>query len=256
MYRLFFRGIHNLLDTARELLLQILCIITIRIDLYFRNIDRIIDDLAGFQIFIRPYFNNTISLFAKLSVFFLLIRTERLIKHLQFQCLLYIGAVTKPQDQLITCLDTLVRHTGLMIQICQFKCPFLCIFLLLQFTQDSNLFRNRFAFCTAQMIAQDVFECIVRRNLNKFIIILLCLVKLLGLNCNLSQSINNLLSNRRSVICHEKQFFTILITPVLLVDLPDQHQRIHIAHLSPIDPISDLRRCRIVFLSGERLYLI
>ena len=76
-------------------------------------------------------------------VLLLLKRSQGLIFHLQFHGLIDIFPFTEPEDQVITLLQALGSHTGLMVKFCQFIGPFLYILCLLEIFKSLDLLRQR-----------------------------------------------------------------------------------------------------------------
>ena len=82
-------------------------------------------DLTGVQDLIGADLRHTVAALLEMAVLVLLHLVERLVDHLHLKGTLHIRTVTKPEDDLITQIDTLIYLHGLVIEIGKFICPLL-----------------------------------------------------------------------------------------------------------------------------------
>ena len=142
-YSLFLCRIHDLLHALGNFLLKIYCIKPFRIYFDWWNRYRIVFILSRILHFIHIDMRQPISgffRFAECTVLLLLRLCQWLIKHLKFQCTLYIWTITKPKNQFITGLNALFTHSCFVIQISQLISPFFGILLFFQFFKDRYQF--------------------------------------------------------------------------------------------------------------------
>ena len=246
----FFGCIHDLLHTLCNFRLKIDGIKPFCVYFYFWNCDRIMHGLPGTRHLLHINVCQTCSVIfclTKRPILFFLCFRQWLIQHFQFQCTLYIWPVSKPENQLITCINTLLTHPCFVIQISKLICPLFRIFLLLEFFKNRYQFFIRSPLCFLYIIAKYIFKGVMRRNLHKLIIIILCRLKIFHLDRHFRKTVNNHSSDRRAVICHQQNFPALLITLYFFVHFPSFYQTIYIFNLIPIDSICNIC-CLIVFL--------
>ena len=187
----FLCGIHDLLHTFCQFFLQIGSIELACCHCVFRGFHHLMDHILRFCCLWNVDLHHSFFL-SELFVFFLLRRGQRLIQPFQIQRFLHILAIAKPEDQLITGLHTFITHLSLSIQNSQLVCPFFCVLMLLQIFQDRNTDRKRFLFQTADLIGQHITHIVLRGNLKKLVVILLCFINLFRLNGNFCQLTDNI----------------------------------------------------------------
>ena len=96
----------------------------------------------------------------------------------------------------------------------------------------------------------------MRRDLHEFLIVILRFLEITRLNCNLCQPVNDHSSNRRSVICSEKNLPAVIVPSDLLINLPCLHQGIDVLYLAPVNGIDDFNSLLILSLRCQGLHLI
>ena len=133
----FLCSIHNLLHAFYNFFLKVDSIkLFIYSDLWDNH--RIMYKFACALHFLLADFCHSLFFLSEFSVFALLNLGKRLIEHLKLKGSLHVWAITKPKNQLIAGINTLVTHAGLVIQISQLVCPLLCILLVLELLQYRN----------------------------------------------------------------------------------------------------------------------
>ena len=187
----------------------------------------------------------------EVAILLLLDLIQRLIEHFQFQCLLDIGPVSEPEHQFIAGINALLALAGLVIKERQLKRPFFGIFLFLQFLQQGDLLTHLCPLGLHHLVSEDISQIIMRRNIHKFIVILLRLLKIFHPDRKLRQTIDDHPADGGTVIRGQKDFPRIFIALYLLISLSRLHQGIDVFDLFPVDLIAKVCGLRILFLTNE-----
>ncbi len=174
-------------------------------------------------------------------ILFLLRWCQRLIFHLEFHSLIDIFSFIKPQDQIVTFFQTLCRQACLLVQFCQFISPLFDILCLFESFQSLNLLVDRRSLRTQDLITENKFIRILRRNLLKVIIIINCFIYILRLQCQCTKLVNDFPASFRTMISNIQDIITLLIITVFFINIADICQHLRIAHPLPVYAICNLR---------------
>ena len=100
-----------------------------------------------------------------------------------------------------------------------------------------DLLLDRSTLCTENLIFQNMLIRIFWSDLNKFIIIINRFIHIPCLQCKRTQTGNDLSAPFRTMIGNIKNFITLLIVPVLLINITDIRQHRRITNSSPVNRI-------------------
>ena len=182
-----------------------------------------------------------------LAVLFLLGSSQRLNLPLQLHGLAHILALAEPQNQVVALLHTLGKLTVLIIKLRQLVSPLLLIFPALILLQNRDLILQRRASALVNLILQHISAQIMGRNLHELLVKLHRLIVIFHPDRDLRHLVYNHTANGRAVISNIQNLIAVLKTFRIFVGFRHFHQKAHIADLSPVDGVRNLRRRLIIF---------
>ena len=180
-----------------------------------------------------------------MPVFFLLLRRQLLILHLQLHSLVHILAFAEPENQIVTLFHTLCSHPGFLVKFCELIRPFFRIFRFFIFFQRLDLLLNRRVLRPQNLISQDMPVRIFRRHLNKFIVIINRLIDISRLQCKCTETACNLSASFCAVISNAEHIIAFLVVFNLFINITDLNKHGSIPHSAPVNHIRYICRFAI-----------
>ena len=189
----------------------------------------------------------------KIAVFLLLNLVQRLIEHLQLQRLLHIGAIPEPENQFITGINTFLALSGPVIKKSQLKRPFLGIFLFFQLLQQGDPLTELRPLRLHHFITKHISLVIMGRDIHKLIIVFLRLFKILRVDRQLCQPVNDHAPDRGTVVCGQQHLPRVIVALYLLISLTRLKQGVDVPDFFPVNLVAKICGLRIFLLTYELL---
>ena len=128
----------------------------------------------------------------------------------QLQSFDHILALTEPENQVITALDTFLFFPCLIVKFGKLISPLLRILCFLIFLQNGNLIFQRRTSSLIDLIFKNIPGSIVGCGVYKLAVILHSLIKFLHLDGDFRQAEQNRSRRLRSPVCTKKNFLAVL----------------------------------------------
>ena len=157
-------------------------------------------------------------------------------------------SLSKPENQLVTFLNTLGRKSHPMIQIRQLIGPFFPIVLFLKLLQNGNPLFQSYVLCLIELILKNISAAVIGGNLHEILIIFNRMNHVAHPDGQVAERIYDHPSGGMTFIRHLKQELCIFKSPVYLVYVADRTEHHHALHPRPVNRIRNLCRIHIFFL--------